>query len=354
MPAAVYKGQRTVVVEQVPVPELRADQVLIEVSHCGICGSDLHMIMEDWGTPGSVPGHEYSGVIVATGAEAGAFKAGDRVIGGPGRGCGHCRPCGAGRPNLCVQRPRTGIDPFTGAFARYKAVDVDALYRVPAGLDLRTAALTEPVAVALRGVRKAGPVKGPVLVTGGGPIGQMTVSVLAATGVTDITVSEPVESRRRVAAKVGASSTIDPSALGHPALPMDVADPAYAAAFECSGRSDAMEAALDNLDRAGILVLSGTGLRRPRFDPVRMILNELTVTGTVEYTPEDFEDAIGMLAGGRLPVADLVEPDDQPLGGLQRAMERLVEGDLAAKVLVRPGLVEGAVSPPGAPRRARG
>lgn len=347
------------VVEEVPVPELRADQVLIEVSHCGICGSDLHMVMEDWGSPGSISGHEYSGVVVARGAGAGTFALGDRVVGGPKRGCGRCDHCGAGRPNLCAFKPRAGIDPFTGAFARYKVIDVDALYRVPESLDLRTAALTEPVAVALRGVRRAGAVGGPVLVTGGGPIGQMTVAVLAAMGVTAITVSEPVELRRRLAAKLGASSTIHPSCLGPPPLPMDVADPAYRVAFECSGRSDAMEAALDQLDRRGILVLSGTGLRRPRFDPMRIILNELTITGTIEYTPADFEDAMELLAAGRLPVADLIEPDDQPLEAVQQAMERLVEGHLAAKVLVRPGSSSPASrgrrsGPPAGPRPVGG
>lgn len=339
MPAAVYKGQRTVVVEQVPVPELEAHQVLIEVSHCGICGSDLHMIMEDWGTPGSISGHEYSGVIVEAGslAENDGWVPGGRVVGGPKRGCGSCPWCAEGRTNLCLSKAKAGIDPFTGAFARFKVLDSDALYRVPDGLDLRTAALSEPVAVALRGVRRAGPTSGrPMLVTGGGPIGQMTVAVLVAEGATDITVSEPVELRRELALRVGATRTIDPAELAHPALPMDVAEPAYAAAFECSGRFDAMEAALDNLDRGGVLVLSGTGLRRPKFDAMRIILNELIVTGTVEYTPDDFAAAIEMLAAGRLPGADLIEPEDQPLANVQRAMERLSQGDLAGKVMVKP------------------
>jgi 2-desacetyl-2-hydroxyethyl bacteriochlorophyllide A dehydrogenase len=337
MPAAVYKGRRTVQVEEVPVPNVGPGQVLMEVSHCGICGSDLHMIMEDWGTPGSISGHEYSGVLVEIGEGTSGWSAGDRAIGGPSRGCGRCEWCRSGRTNLCANKPKFGIDPFVGAFARYKLIDADCLYRVPDGLELRSAALTEPLAVALRGVRRAGPSAGrPVLVTGGGPIGQLTVAVLIADGVTDITVSEPSEVRQDLVRRIGASRVIRPDELHSPPLPMDVADGAYAAAFECSGRPEAMEVALDNLDRAGMLVLSGTGMKRPRFDSNRIILNELVITGTVEYTPADYDAAIDLLASGRLPVDALVEAEDQPLDRVQWAMEQLSRGDLAGKVMVAP------------------
>src|SRR5487761_1603212 len=88
MPAAVYKGSRTVVVEEVSVPELSPSQVLVEVSHCGICGTDLHQMMEGWGRPGSTGGHEYSGVVAEVGADVTDWSPGDRVVGGPGPGCG--------------------------------------------------------------------------------------------------------------------------------------------------------------------------------------------------------------------------------------------------------------------------
>lgn len=337
MAAAVYKGSRTVQVEDVAVPAVGPGQVLMEVSHCGICGSDLHMIMEDWGTPGSISGHEYSGVLVELGEGTRDWSVGDRAIGGPSRGCHQCDWCRSGRTNLCALKPKFGIDPFVGAFARYKLIDADCLYRVPAGLELRTAALTEPLAVALRGVGRAGPLAGRrVLVTGGGPIGQLTVAVLVTDGVTDITVSEPSEKRQELVREIGASSVVRPDGLSSPPLPMDVANRAFAAAFECSGRPEAMEVALDNLDRAGVLVLSGTGMKRPRLDSNRIILNELTITGTVEYTPDDFEAAIALLASGRLPIDALVEADDQPLERVQWAMEQLSRGDLAGKVMVAP------------------
>src|SRR5438067_13289254 len=83
MPAAVYQGDRTITVERRPVPEPGPGEVLLEVSHCGVCGSDLHMVMEGWGQPGSTGGHEYSGTIVALGDGVTGWQVGDRVVGGP-------------------------------------------------------------------------------------------------------------------------------------------------------------------------------------------------------------------------------------------------------------------------------
>jgi threonine dehydrogenase-like Zn-dependent dehydrogenase len=227
--------------------------------------------------------------------------------------------------------------PYQGAYAQYKQVAAGALFRVPDGLDLRTAALTEPTAVALRGVLRSGiAAGGRALVTGAGPIGLLTIAVLRASGVDDVTVSEPGEKRRALALKVGASAAIRPDQLVAPALPMDLVDEPFDAAFDCSGRPDAMEAGLAHLGRAGVLVLSGTGMKKPRFDGNRIILNELTITGTVEYTADNYREAIALLAGGRLPTDLLIEPADVPLAGLQHAMEQLMAGELAGKVMVVP------------------
>jgi (R,R)-butanediol dehydrogenase/meso-butanediol dehydrogenase/diacetyl reductase len=337
MRAAVYKGNHTITVEDVPVPPVGPQQVLLEVSHCGICGSDLHLMMEDWGRPDTTGGHEYSGVVAAVGDAVKGWTLGDRAVGGPGPGCGSCHHCAAGRTNLCQRRSNAGIDPFTGAFANYKVVDAAKLFRLPDPLDLRSAALTEPVAVALRGVRRSGVAPGDrALVTGAGPIGLLTIAVLRAWGIDDITVSEPGPKRRALAERIGAARVVRPDELEQKPMPMQVLDDAYRVAFDCSGRADAMEQALGSLDRAGVLVLSGTGMRKPRFDPNRIILNELVVTGSVEYTRQDYDDAIELLASGSLPVAELIEPEDQPLDRLQWAMEQLMAGELAGKVMVAP------------------
>lgn len=337
MLAAVYKGEHTIAVEEVPVPEPGPEQVLLEISHCGVCGSDVHTLWEDWGTPGAVAGHEYSGVVVEVGSGVEGWRVGDRAVGGPRRGCGRCRRCAEGRTNLCASRPKAGLDPFVGAFAAYKTVDAGCLYRIPDGLDLRTAALTEPLAVALHGIRKVRiPPDGRVLVTGAGPIGLLHVSMLRAMGVPHVSVSEPAPVRQERAGQVGATTVLDPDQLEVPAWPMEIVAQPYQVAFDCSGNRDAVQNALANLDLGGTLVLSGTGMHRPRFDTNRIILNELTVTGTVEYTPQDYVDCLDLLAAGRLPTSILIEPEDQPLSRLEWTLGRLSKGELAGKVMVVP------------------
>jgi (R,R)-butanediol dehydrogenase/meso-butanediol dehydrogenase/diacetyl reductase len=337
MPAAVYQGEHTISVEQVPIPEVGSSQVLLRVSHCGICGTDLHLMMEDWGTPGFIGGHEYSGVVAALGSSVQGWALGDRAVGGPGPGCGECRLCLLGQTQLCTSHADVRTRMPSGAYAGYKVVNADGLFRIPGTLDLRTAALTEPVAVALRGVRRAGTQAGDrVLVSGAGPIGLLTTAVLADAGVTDITVSEPDAKRRDLAEKVGATTTLRPEELERPGSAMDLVAAPYQYIFECSGHAEAIEAGLENLDRAGTLVLSGTGMRRPRFDPNRVIVHELVVTGTVEYTQDDYRAALDLLSRKRLPVNALIAAEDLPLARLQWGMEQLMAGELAGKVMVVP------------------
>lgn len=336
MLAAVYEGDQSIAVRELPIPQPAGDEVVIEVSHCGICGSDLHFVVEGWSEPGSVHGHEYSGTIVATGSGVHGWSVGDRVVGGPGPGCGTCVPCRSGTPHLCVTRDKPGVTPYQGAFAGYKALSGEHLFRVPDRLELRAAALTEPLAVALRGVTRSRAEPGKrVLVTGAGPIGMLTVAVLRAFGIDDITVSEPGERRQALAKELGAA-VVNPQELVQPQLPTDLVDEPFDAAIECSGRAEAVSAALSQLGRAGVLVLSGTGIKQPRLEMLRVILSELTITGSMEYTPADFDAAIGLLAEGRIPVDLLVEPDDVPLSGVGEAMQRLASGDLAGKVMVVP------------------
>jgi len=108
--------------------------------------------------------------------------------------------------------------------------------------------------------------------------------------------------------------------------------------FECSGKRTAMEAGLGMLQRGGRLVLVGAGIEAPRFDPNRMLLNELTVTGAFCYDPGGIDAALALLAGGELPLDVLLEPDDIGLDSLGPALARLAGGEIAGKLLVRPDL----------------
>jgi (R,R)-butanediol dehydrogenase/meso-butanediol dehydrogenase/diacetyl reductase len=165
----------------------------------------------------------------------------------------------------------------------------------------------------------------------------LTVAVLRALGIDDITVSEPAPKRRERALAVGAPIAISPEDLPAPdPYPSELIDDPFDAAIECSGRADAAEAALAALGRAGVLVFSGTGMKWPRFNGNRIILNELTIVGSLEYSRDDYDESLALLASGRLPTDELIEPEDVPLSSVQHAMEQLVAGELPGKVLVVP------------------
>jgi (R,R)-butanediol dehydrogenase/meso-butanediol dehydrogenase/diacetyl reductase len=343
MPAAVLYGIRDVRIEERPTPTPGADEVLVEVSHCGICGSDIHFIVEWPGAakPGSIEGHEYSGVVVAVGDAVRDWRIGDRVVGGPTPRCGACRFCREGRPSLCEQRGKVGADDsdWQGAFARFKKLPAHQLLRVPDGLELKHAALVEPMAVSLHGITRAGgadPAKR-YLVTGGGPIGFLSVAALLAAGVTDVVVSEPHDGRRNLCAAIGAR-VVTPDALVTPQWPHDVVDEPFDVVLECSGHREAMEAGLGQLRRGGRLVMVGAGIRPPRFDPNRILLNELEITGSFVYDDDGFPRALELLASGRVPLDLLVEPDDIPLDGIVDATVDLFEGRRPAKAMVVPRL----------------
>ncbi len=335
MPASVYVGAGRLEVRDLTVPELDAGDVLVEVSHCGICGTDLHLVLEEYARPGSVLGHEWSGTIVAAGSAVSGWPVGTPVVGNPQPGCGRCRACRRGRPSVCLERPPPDFLDFRGAFCRYLRTTPARLSRVPDALSLRGAALTEPTAIALHATKLAGVTPDDrVLVTGAGPMGLLIVAVLRSVGVGDVTVSEPAPARRARAEALGAQ-VLAPEQLPKAELGRPV-ESACTVAFECSGRADAAASALDQLDYAGTLVFVGTGREEPRINHNRMIVLELTAIGAYNYDEDGFGSALELLASGRLPLDLLIEPSDVTLDGLPDTLARLGRGELPGKVLVRP------------------
>lgn len=337
MRASVLTAPRRLAVAEVAVPEPLAGEVLVEVSRCGVCGTDLHMVLEGWGQPGRTGGHEWSGRVAALGSGVEGFATGDLVVAGP-LWCGQCRQCRAGRPSLCRQDSmltgRGGAD----AFAEYAVTPAGTLHLVPVGLGEREAALTEPLAVALHAVTRSGARSGDrVLVSGAGPLGLLVTAALVVQGCTDVTVSEPAEARRAQALRVGAVVAVAPDGLpACPPAPMHTADGAFDVVLECSGNAAAMQAVPGLLAPGGTGVLVGTGISRPSYDPNRLLLNELTLTGAYNYDATGFPDALALLAGGALPVTELVHPDDVGLDDMGEAFARLRVGEIARKLLVDP------------------
>jgi (R,R)-butanediol dehydrogenase/meso-butanediol dehydrogenase/diacetyl reductase len=341
MRAAVIEGPGRLAVRDVECGEPGPGEVLVRVEWCGICGTDLHATLDGWIAPGTVGGHEWSGRVASVGPGVETWQVGDSVVGGP-PWCGGCEWCRTGRPALCVADPiRSDATGHGGAFAEYHLSAASSLHRVPDGLDLRHAALAEPLAVALHGISCArlpkdiSPLR--ILVSGGGPLGQLVLAALRADGAEDLTVCEPVAGRRRQALAAGAHAAVAPEDLpAVPDLPTHTRDDGFHVVFETSGRGEAVAACLGLLRPAGTLVLMGTGSMSVRLDAIRILLNELVVTGAYCYDDGGIDTALELLASGRLPVADLVSPDDVGLDDLLETMNRLHSGDIPMKALVRP------------------
>jgi (R,R)-butanediol dehydrogenase/meso-butanediol dehydrogenase/diacetyl reductase len=339
MPSAVYQRPGEVAVEERPVPRPGPGQALVEVSYCGICGSDLHLMVEGWGKAGLVGGHEFTGVVAAVGQGVQGWAAGDAVVCGPSPRCGQCRRCREGKPSQCEQRSSSVDGHFDGAFARFVLLDVRSLLHLPPGLSPREAALAEPLAVALHAITRSALVPGDsAMVFGAGPIGALVTAVLVARGISPVTVVEPGEGRRRLAQAIGATEVMRPEDLdAFPRWEPERLTPrAVDVVYECSGKKAAMEVGLCQLRRGGRLMLVGAGMEAPAVDPNRMILNELEISGSFVYDADGFDRALELLASGSLPTQVLIDPDDVPLEGLGPAMEALAEGRTAGKVMVVP------------------
>jgi 2-desacetyl-2-hydroxyethyl bacteriochlorophyllide A dehydrogenase len=339
MPAAVYRQPGEVVVEERPVPRPGPGEVLVEVDHCGICGTDIHLMLEGWGRPGIVAGHEFTGHVADLGPDAVGWEIGQPVVGGTSPRCGRCRRCLEGKPSQCENQDSIVGGGHDGAFAAYVVTRAESLLALPAGLTTRQAALAEPMAVALHGITRSGAAPGDrVMVIGAGPIGALSIAVLVARGIGPVIVVEPGERRRQLARDLGAAQVIGPDDLERfPSWePERRAERAVHVVLECSGRKEAIESGFHQLLRGGTLALVGAGIEPLSFDPNRFVLNELHVVGSFLYDRDGFSRGLDLLASDGFPVDRLIEADDVPLDRLSEALAGLANGRFAGKVLVVP------------------
>ena len=195
MKAAVLKNARELVIEDVPDPQIAGDEVLVKVAACGICGTDLHLYKHGSLSPDARIGHESAGTVADIGKGVKGFGVGDRVAVLGRVPCGECHWCVRGRHHVCPTR----LD-VRGGFSEYVAVKPQMLAPLPDEISFRQAAVMEPMAVSLHGIRLAqiSPPDG-VVITGAGPIGLFAAALLRDIGVRGLVVSEPSEKRREIA-----------------------------------------------------------------------------------------------------------------------------------------------------------
>jgi len=329
MPAVVLTAERKIALEERPRPALRPDQVIVEVELCGICGSDLHAAQLPQVYLGDcIMGHESTGRIVAVGTDVANWSIGQRVAVNPnGNVCGVCEFCRSGRPNFCrhaTLETALGLQ-ANGALAPLMAAFPSHLRAIPPEMSARDAAWVEPAATALRAVEQAGDLRGrTVLVTGGGPIGQLACRLAYLKAPRRVLLMEPAADRAAFAPKSHAT-VITAEEAADANVTVDVA-------IECSGNQSATASAMSLLAPRGTLVVVGSGAGTG-LDAATILLKEIAVRGSYTYTDE-FDRAIDLLATGLLVVDDLTSVVT-PLPDTLAAFEELRAGRIM-KALIAP------------------
>jgi threonine dehydrogenase-like Zn-dependent dehydrogenase len=328
MPAVALTADGQIALEDRPRPTLRPDQVLIEVDLCGICGSDLHASQLPQVYHGDcILGHESTGRVAAVGDDVAEWAVGQRVAVNPnGNVDGTCVYCRSGRSNFCRQatlETALGLQ-ADGALAPLMAAFPGHLRRIPDEMGTLEAAWVEPTATALRAVKLAGELAGrTVLVTGGGPIGQLACRLAHLRSPAQILLMEPAAKRAQFATD---SHAVLVTADDYGGLAVDVV-------LKCSGSAAATSTALKLLAPGGILVVVGAG-PEPGLDSATILLKEIVVRGSYIYTDE-FDRAIDLLATQQITVADLTTVIS-PLSDALTAFDALRAGQIM-KALIAPG-----------------
>lgn len=306
MRASVLQGVRELALEERPVPEPGPRDVLIQVTAVGVCGSDVHYYTHGRIGPFVVEkplvlGHEPAGIVVGRGPGVTRHQVGQRVSLEPGVPCFQCTQCLAGRYNLCPDMRFFATPPIDGALCEYVTLHEAFAHPVPDSLSDDAAALLEPLSVGVWACQKGRVGPGSrVLVNGAGPIGLVCAQCALAFGATDVVVADVNPGRLRLAADLGATETIDVSAvpLGEAGVEPDIL-------IECSGHPAAIKSAVATVARAGRAVLVGMGGDEIPLPLSHVQNNEIELTGTFRYA-NTWPTAIALAASGRVDLDRLV------------------------------------------------
>jgi (R,R)-butanediol dehydrogenase/meso-butanediol dehydrogenase/diacetyl reductase len=329
-----YEGGGAFALRAAPLVPPGAGEVRLEVAYCGICGTDLHIAhgaMDQRVRTPQVIGHEMSGIVAEVGPGVDGFGAGERVVVRPLDARGET-PADKGFGHISRNLRFLGID-TPGAFQTSWTVPAFTLHRLPDGVDLRLAALVEPLAVACHDVRRGELAAGETaVVIGGGPIGLLVALVARAEGAL-VLLSEVNPARLDLARELGFDA-LDPTAADLPAHVRGLTDDAGAdVVFEVSGSAAGALAMTELACVRGRIVVVAI---YPEPQPVRLFdffWKELQLRGARVYEPADYERAIGLLAAGVLPLERLITRIE-PLERLPSLFAELGAGSDDVKVLV--------------------
>lgn len=335
MRAVLFKEPGVLAVESVPDPKPEPGEILMRVRNCGICGSDLHAAKFGIGMPSdTIMGHEFSGEIAALGERVEGWRVGERITSLPYMSCGTCDACRRDDGLHCAAMRAIGLGPLPGAYAELVRVHPRSVLRVPDEVSFRHAALVEPLAVGLHGVR-LGPIRPDTacVVMGAGPIGAVSILWARHAGARAVVASDPSPGRRTLATQIGAHAVVDPTADDPARVLRELAGVDPQVVLECVGVKGTINTAMLLAGTRGRIVVLGVCAETDEIFPLVGITKELEMAFALAYSHSEFAEALAALRLGTIDVAPLVT-DVIDLADVPEAFRALERPSTQCKVLI--------------------
>ncbi|MEF3102651.1 2-desacetyl-2-hydroxyethyl bacteriochlorophyllide A dehydrogenase [Raoultella ornithinolytica] len=338
MKAAVLTAAKNFEIRQVPVPEYGDDEVLIRVSQCSICGTDIHIYNGHYAQDKLplIPGHEFSGEIVAVGRRVATLAPGQRVVADINISCGHCYYCRRNELLNCPEIRQLGIHTH-GAFAQYVAVPARLVIPVSDEITDSVACLTEPFSCVVRAGKKIGlSVAESVVVIGAGPVGNMHIQMARLLGAAPIIAVELNPQRAELAGQCGADCVITDPERALEQIKQLTQGRGADVVIESVGHPELYKQALTFMRPGGRLLAFGLtdGETDIAIRPLEIILKEQRIQGSVAGMGEDMHQALHLLQHQRFITAPFCQ-SVHPLEDIQQVFTSLLAQPHYLKVQLR-------------------
>lgn len=287
-----------IIFEEVPVPEISENEVLIKIMFIGVCGSDIHVYHGEhpFTSYPVTQGHEVSGEIVEVGKNVTIFKVGQKVTIEPQVFCGKCHPCRHGKYNLCEELKVMGFQ-TTGTASEYFAVDASKVTPIPEDMSFEEGAMIEPLAVAVHGVKQVGDVTGMnIAVLGAGPIGNLVAQTAKGMGAAKVMITDVSELRLEKAKECGIDVCVNTRNKDFGEAMVEAFGPDKAdVIYDCAGNNITMGQAIKYARKGSVIVLVAVFAGMATIDLAVANDHELDIKSTMMYRHDDYVDAIQLV-----------------------------------------------------------